>query len=193
MSSLVGQTIFHCPILERLNHFIRETPMKLFSLVVLICVLLVGCKPPERFDAAAVQAKIDAMSKSSAQASLRGDPAAAASYYDENAVMLPANMPMVKGRAGIEKTMRGWMESGWKMKEFTTATISVEGAGDYAVQLGRYFQTFDVSGKVVADTGKFVTVWKKQMDGSWKMAYDIWTTDIPAPAMPPEPETKKKK
>jgi hypothetical protein len=31
------------------------------------------------------------------------------------------------------------------------------------------------------------------IDGSWKMAYDMWNTDIPAPAMPPEPETKKKK
>ena len=167
--------------------------MKSFSLVVLICVLLVGCKPPEQFDAAAVKAKIEADCKASEQASLKGDVTAAASYYAENAVILVSNMPMVKGRADIEKTMRGWMESGMKMKEFTTTTISVEGAGDFAIQLGRYFQTFEMGGKVIADTGKFVTVWRKQVDGSWKMAYDIWNTDIPAPAMPPEPETKKKK
>jgi uncharacterized protein (TIGR02246 family) len=167
--------------------------MKPFSLVLLICVLLVGCKPPEQFDAAAVKAKIEADSKASAQATLKGDAAAVASYYDENAVMLPSHMPMVKGRAGIEKTVRGWLQSGMTIKECTYATISVDGAGDFAVQLGRYFQTFETSGKVIADTGKFVTVWKKQVDGSWKMAYDIWNTDIPAPAMPPEPETKKKK
>jgi ketosteroid isomerase-like protein len=191
MVSLVGQKI--SSILEHLMHFIKETPMKSFSLVVLICVLLAGCKPPERFDTAAVKAKIEADCKAYEQASLKGDAVAAASYYEDNAVILPSNMPMVKGRAAIEKTMAGWMQSEMKMKEFTTATISVEGAGDFAVQLGRYFQKFEMGGKAIADTGKFVTVWRKQVDGSWKMAYDIWTTDIPAPAMPPEPETKKKK
>ena len=167
--------------------------MKPLLLVVLICVLIVGCKPPEQFDAAAAKAKIDAACTAQEQAIVKGDAIAAASKYEENAVILPANMPMVKGRASIEKTMTGWMQSGMKMKEFTSTTISVEGAGEFAIQLGRYFQTFEMSGKVVADTGKFVTVWKKQVDGSWKMAYDIWTTDIPAPAFPPVPETKKKK
>lgn len=167
--------------------------MKPFSLLVLICVLIVGCKPPEQFDTAAVKAKIDAACKAQEQAIVKGDVAAAASNYEENAVILPSNMPMVKGRASIEKTMTGWMQSGMKMKEFTSTTISVEGAGEFAIQLGKYFQTFEIGGKVVADTGKFVTVWRKQVDGSWKMEYDIWTTDIPAPAMLPEPETKKKK
>ena len=193
MVSVVGQTISHNTILEHLIHLIKETPMKFSSLVVLICVLLVGCKPPEQFDTAAVKAKIDAVCNAQEQATVKGDATAAASNYEENGVILPSNMPMVKGRAAIEKTMRGWMQSGMKMKEFTSTTISVEGAGDFAIQLGRYFQTYEMSGKVIADTGKFVTVWRKQVDGSWKMAYDIWNTDIPAPAIPPEPETKKKK
>jgi len=167
--------------------------MKSIPLVVFICALVVGCKPPEQFDAAAVKAKIDAACTAQEQAIVKGDVTAAASNYEENAVILPSNMPMVKGRASIEKTMTGWMQSGMKMKEFTSTTISVEGAGEFAIQVGRYFQTFEMSGKVVADTGKFVTVWRKQGDGSWKMAYDMWTTDIPAPAMPPEPVVKKKK
>ena len=131
--------------------------MKPLSLVVLISVLLVGCKPAEQFDAAAVKAKIEAVNKAYAEVALTGDAAAAASYYDENAVILVSNMPMVKGRAGIEKMMAGWMQSGWKMKEFTNTTTSVEGAGDFAIQLGRYFQTFEKDGKAMADTGKSVT------------------------------------
>jgi ketosteroid isomerase-like protein len=167
--------------------------MKSLPLVVLTCILLVGCKPPEQFDAAAVKATIDAQCKASNEAALKGDASAAASIYDENAVVLAPNMPMMKGKTSIEKTMAGWFQSGTKMKEFTFATVSVEGTGDLAVQLGRYFQTFDMGGKIIADTGKFVTVWKKQVDGSWKAMYDIWNTDIPAPAMPSQPETAKKK
>jgi ketosteroid isomerase-like protein len=189
---LVDQTISCCIILEHLLHIIKEVLMKACSLVALICVLLIGCKPPEQFDAAAVKAKIDAACEAQEQASVKGDVIGEASGYEENAVILPSNEPMVKGKANIEKWISGWMQSGMKMKEFTSTTISVEGAGEYAIQLGRYFQTFEISGKVIADTGKFVTVWRKQADGSWKMAYDMWNTDIPAPAMPPEPVTKKK-
>jgi uncharacterized protein (TIGR02246 family) len=166
--------------------------MKPLLLVVLVCILLAGCKPAEQFDTAAVKAKIEEISKASEQANLKGDAATAASFYDENAVMLVPTMPMVKGRTEIEKTITGWMQSSMKLKDVTFSTISVEGAGNLAVQLGRYFETFDMAGKVVADTGKFVTVWKLQKDGSWKMAYDIWNTDIPAPGMLPEPEAKEK-
>jgi ketosteroid isomerase-like protein len=166
--------------------------MKLFALVVLVCVLLIGCKPPEQFDAAGVKAQIDAICQAQEEASVKGDVTAAAGNYEENAVILSPEMPMVRGRASIEKTMRSWFQSGTKMKEFTSTTISVEGAGEFAIQVGRYFQTFETSGKVTADTGKFVTVWRRQADGSWKMAYDIWNTDIPAPVLPPALETKKK-
>ena len=166
--------------------------MKPFSLLVLICTLLVGCKPPEQFDVAAVKAKIDAGNNAFEQAFLKGDATAAASWFDENAVELPSNMPIVKGRAAIEKLLAGMMQPGMKLKEFTHTTISVEGAGDFAVELGRNFVTAEMNGKVIADTGKYLTVWKKQADASWKVAYDSYSTDIPAPAIPPEPESKKK-
>jgi ketosteroid isomerase-like protein len=166
--------------------------MKPLSLVVPFCILLVGCKPAEQFDTAAVKAKIEAISKASEQANLKRDAITAASYYDENAVMLVPTTPMVKGKANIEKTMIGWMQSPMKLKAVNFATISVEGSGDMAVQLGKYFETFDMEGKVIADTGKFVTVWKKQMDGSWKIAYDVWNSDSPAPATAPNPEQTKK-
>jgi hypothetical protein len=47
--------------------------MKPFSIVVLICALLLGCKRPEQFDAAAVKAKIDAACEAQEQADVKGD------------------------------------------------------------------------------------------------------------------------
>jgi uncharacterized protein (TIGR02246 family) len=171
----------------------KETTMKPFSVLILLCALLIGCKPPEQFDAAAVKAKIEAGNKIFVQAMLKGDAAAAASCYAENAVTLSPNMPMVKGRAAIEKSLTGMMQPSMKMKEFTASTISVEGAGDIAVELGKVLLTYEMNGKVLADTGKYLTVWKKQADASWKVAYDSYSTDIPTPVIPPEPEPKMKK
>ncbi len=37
----------------------------------------------------------------------------------------------------------------------------------------------DPSGKMISDKGKYVTVWKKQADGSWKVMLDIFNTDLP--------------
>jgi ketosteroid isomerase-like protein len=34
-------------------------------------------------------------------------------------------------------------------------------------------------GKAMNDVGKYVAVWKKQPDGSWKMIRDIYNSDLP--------------
>ena len=33
------------------------------------------------------------------------------------------------------------------------------------------------AGKMVANTGKYVTVWAKDRDGNWKAIHDIWNAD----------------
>ena len=36
-------------------------------------------------------------------------------------------------------------------------------------------------GKPVADRGKYVTIWRKQPDGKWKVVADILNSDLPVP------------
>jgi len=40
-------------------------------------------------------------------------------------------------------------------------------------------QPKDPKGVASADHGKFVEVWRKQADGKWKCAVDIFNSDIP--------------
>jgi hypothetical protein len=41
---------------------------------------------------------------------------------------------------------------------------------------------------MLLDKGKYLTVWKKQADGSWKVLFDMFNSDLPpsllAPACP---------
>jgi ketosteroid isomerase-like protein len=37
---------------------------------------------------------------------------------------------------------------------------------------------------MIMDDGKYSTVWKKQADGSWKLAVDMFNSNTPLPAPP---------
>ena len=42
-------------------------------------------------------------------------------------------------------------------------------------------QLMGEDGKLVAEPGKWLSVWKKQADGSWKVVVDTYNTDIKPP------------
>jgi len=55
------------------------------------------------------------------------------------------------------------------------------GSGDLGYTYGNYvFTTKDKEGKAISHYGKYMSVWKKQKDGSWKVVVDMGNTS-PAP------------
>jgi len=51
-------------------------------------------------------------------------------------------------------------------------------ACDLAVEFGTFAMTLnDKKGKPITENEKYVTTWKKQADGKWKVIADIWNTD----------------
>lgn len=57
-----------------------------------------------------------------------------------------------------------------------TTKVEVARSGDFAYSTG----TYAIANPAI-DKGKFVDVWKKQADGSWKAAADVINSDLPAP------------
>jgi len=59
--------------------------------------------------------------------------------------------------------------------------IDVAQSGDLAYSVGNWqLKGKDPSGNEVTRTGKYITVWRKQKDGSWKVVADTGTIDPPA-------------
>jgi len=58
---------------------------------------------------------------------------------------------------------------------------------------GTYFANFTIPGldAPMEDQGKTLQVWKKQVDGSWKIHRDIWSSNIPIPGLPQTGEEEK--
>jgi uncharacterized protein (TIGR02246 family) len=129
--------------------------------------------------------KIDEATQTAMKAALGKDFATWAALFLDDAVVNPPNEPAVKGRTAI----RAWLEKFPPMTEFKLNNVMVDGREDLAYVLGTYTVTIAPPGAPgpVKDSGKFVTVLRRQADGQWLVAVDMFSSDLPA-APPPPPK-----
>ena len=111
-----------------------------------------------------------------ARAATAGDGAALTALYTSDAILLPPNEPVVKGDA--VKKYNDDMTTGFSgPTELTTS--AVEGEGDMAIAVGTYRATLTpkkAGAKALpTEEGKYLEVLRRQPDGSWKIAYDMWS------------------
>ena len=53
-------------------------------------------------------------------------------------------------------------------------------SGELGYTWGRWSNfSYDEDGTMIDTYGKYVTIWKKQDDGTWKIAVDIWNSEDP--------------
>lgn len=107
------------------------------------------------------------------------------SYYSDDAVVMPPNIPTLTGKEPIRQLWKSMLESpsfsgGWKATK-----VEVAQSGDLAYVSGNYeFNETDGGGNAITDKGKYLEVWKKQTDGSWKCVADMFNSDLPNVAPP---------
>ena len=162
--------------------------MTLLSLAM-ISAGLVGISPPSegqsgRSLSEADIKKIDDVTQAAVSAALAKDFATWAALFLDDAVVNPPNEPAVKGRAAI----RAWLEKFPPITEFKLNNEKVEGREDLAYVLGTYTMTITPPGAPgpVKDSGKFVTVVRRQPDGRWLCVVDMFSSDLPTAPPPPK-------
>ncbi len=110
------------------------------------------------------------------------DAARDAAHYDDDAtVMAPGFAPM-RGKATIQATMGQVMTDPNFSLAFTADNVVVSPSGEMAYTQGHFTQS-ESDAKThakVTSTGSYVTVYKKEADGSWKAVEDIATPGAPA-------------
>ena len=107
-----------------------------------------------------------------------GDLDAALGFCAPDCAVLVANAPSAAGLEAIRILFAGWLKPDLKINWTPT---KVEASGDLGYSSGTYEMSFqDPSGRTINDHGKYVIVWKRQRDGSWKVVRDISNSDLPA-------------
>lgn len=102
-------------------------------------------------------------------------------HYSPDAVVLPPNQPAASGNEAIRKTIGGLLGLPGLSVKWQPLKVEVARSGDLGYTHGTYELSFDnPNGGRIEDHGKYVEVWKKQPDGSWKCAIDMFNSDVPA-------------
>ena len=101
------------------------------------------------------------------------DAASLGKVYTEDARLMPFNVPMITGRAGIQSFWQAGFNRGLSHIEKTP--IDVQMLGNTAIEMSRYVVT--VGDRKVQ--GKDMLVWRRETDGKWRIAADIWNNDQP--------------
>ena len=109
--------------------------------------------------------------------------AAFADWFAEDGVALGNGAAPLIGKVAIVKN------ASWSAKDYQLTWVAqgaqMSPAGDMGFTWGHYEATSkDKSGKPTVTSGRYITIWKKVADGSWKVALDAGADDVPDTAPP---------
>ena len=112
-------------------------------------------------------------------------------HYASDASLMISDSPLVKGTDGIRTALAAMLAD--KNLSLTFTTSSADVSKDIGYTQGTYTMTMTnpKTKKPVTEKGKYVTVYKRQTDGSWKAVADIANADAPAVAAPVASKARK--
>lgn len=138
-----------------------------------------ACAPaPAPVDTAALAAQLTQLDDAWSMAAATRNADSVASFYATDAVAYPPNMPVAIGQAAARDVWAGGFADSTYTISWTTTAARVAASGDMGFTAGTYQESYrGADGNPVTMTGKYLCVWAKQADGSWKATNDMWNAD----------------
>ena len=152
-------------------------------LALIPCSGLIACArqaaQEEAADMQAITAAMADVESAWKQGYDRGDAAAVASLYAEDAIYLEPYRDVVRGRSAIEARLAELMGR-TTARQVTIERTDAGAAGDLAYGIGTFALEMRMQGarEPMRDNGKYVTIAKRGTDGAWKILAHIWNTSL---------------
>lgn len=143
----------------------------------LMTLSLLSCRPSGPAGLTdADRAALETTSRAFSRAVRAADWSAVAATYTEDAVLMPPNAAVVRGREKI----REFFASFPPISDFEVENVEIDGRGDLAYVYGVYGMTITPQGaEPIEDSGKFLEIRLKQEDGSWLLFRDMFNSSVP--------------
>jgi len=158
--------------------------LMILPLVFLLCFTF-GCQKAEEVaeepavDISAEVEKIKAWFDNEKKAVLEEDVNAEIELYTEDTVWMPPNEPAIEGKQECQASQRSREKIEIKELQYTMKEIEIH--NNWAYARGTYFIQImpKGGGEKSEDQGKFINLFRRQSDGSWKCTHSIHNSDNP--------------
>lgn len=100
-------------------------------------------------------------------------------HFADDLVMMSPNMPAVAGADAVADAMHGFFASYAAQIEYSSEEVVVD--GDWGFDRGTYRQTLfpKGGGSAIIESGKYLWLYRRYPDGSWKQSRVIWNSSDP--------------
>ena len=155
--------------------------IKALLVAVAVTPLSANAQLTQQGKTASVKRDIEEVWRRVIEADKKGDAAAAAAIYANDAMIIDPSAPTVTGRANIEKFYRDAFAAA-KVLEVTRTQSGFETSGNLAVENGTYTQRVQENGKPPAESRARYTIVFKNVNGRWLVSRDV-ATPLPSEAV----------
>lgn len=151
---------------------------KIAFVLLLLTLIMTACQPT---DDSADSSAIDRARQDTEAAENAGSVERMRVHFADDIVMMGPNMPAVSGAANVAEAMRGFFDTFDVQIQYSSEEIVI--AGDWAFDRGTYRHTLTPKqgGPSLNETGKYLWVYRRVPDGSWRQARVIWNSSDPLP------------
>jgi ketosteroid isomerase-like protein len=92
--------------------------------------------------------------------------------YTDDATLFQPNGPPIKGKEAIR---RYWSRtSDRRILKHQVVVEHAEYSGALLYEYGRFSGTFETNGVASVTTARYISVWRKEIDGAWRKHMDTW-------------------
>lgn len=140
-----------------------------------LLALALALPAPLVADEAADEAAIGDIWNAYEAARVAGDAEAWLALWDEGGVQMPPGRPARGKDVLVASVPKAFAAVPASVMEITPEETVI--MGDWAFSRGHYTATQTVQGNAVEVDGKFMTIFRRQEDGSWKIYRDIFNSN----------------
>ena len=152
-------------------------------------IVLVACKAPQSTavsDPAQTRATLRTADSLLQVAIESSDAERTAAFYAEDAVLMPVAESIVEGRSAIRAEWQHVFGIPGYASRARLIAAEPSIAGDLGYTRGTYESPMlGPKGEPLLERGKWVSIWRRQADGQWRIVVDIFNTDTPPPIHAP--------
>ena len=153
-----------------------QAPGRAFARLALTGIVAAGCSSMPHATTPDQRGNLDRIRRETEAAENDGSVDRMRVHMAEDVVMMAPNMPPVTGATNVAQAMRGFFDAFDVQIQYTSEEIV--GTGDWAFDRGTYRHTLTPRGGGVAlkEAGKYLWLYRRTPDGSWKQARVIWNS-----------------